>query len=131
MSFSMNFTIDADLEKRTVLAKIYGVWKKETAEEYHAEFRKVAQPLIDSGKEWAKIVNLSNWKSSYPEMVKVIGEHMRWTKDNGNTLSVYVIDNPITRNQLKKMFHIGGTAKSSKTVRTLKEAEKILADNGF
>ena len=129
MTFSMHFTVEADLDRRVVISKIYGVWKKETAEEYHSEYKKVAEPLI--GKEWAKIVNLSNWKSSYPEMVKVIGEHMRWSLDNGNVLSVYIIDNPITRNQLKKMFHLGGTGKLSKTVRTREEAEKFLTDNGF
>jgi hypothetical protein len=129
MSFNMHFTIDVDLDRRLVISKIYGVWKKETANDYHDEFKIVAEPLI--GKEWAKIVNLSNWKSSYPEMTKVIGEHMRWSSENGNVLSVYIIDNPITRNQLKKMFHIGGTGKLSKTVRTREEAEKYLIENGF
>jgi len=131
MSFSMNFTIDADLDRRLVIAKIYGIWKKETAEEYHNAFKEEAEPLIKSGREWAKVVNLSNWKSSYPEMVRVIGQHMRWTSENGNTISIYIIDNPITRNQLRKMFHIGGTGKSSKTVRTPEEAEKVLREHGF
>lgn len=131
MSFSMHFTIDAEPERRLITAKIYGIWKKETAEEYHAAFRKEAEPLVQAGQEWAKIVNLSNWKSSYPEMIRVIGEHMRWSTENGNVLSIYIIDNPITRNQLKKMMQIGGTSKSSKTVRTMKEAEQILAEYGF
>ena len=131
MSFSMHFTIDADLDRNLVISKIYGVWKKETAEDYHTEYKEVAAPLVEKGEKWAKIVNLSNWKTSYPEMDKVIGEHMRWSSENGNVLSVYVIDNPITRNQLKKMFHIGGTGKLSKTVRTLQEAEKFLTENGF
>lgn len=131
MSFSMYFMIDADPDRRLVTSKIYGVWKKETAEEYHQEYKEVAKPVLETGKPWAKVVNLSNWKSSYPEMVKVIGEHMRWSSENGNVLSVYIIDNQITKSQLKKMFHIGGTGKVSKTVRTWEEAEKILAENGF
>jgi hypothetical protein len=64
-------------------------------------------------------------------MTKVIGEHMRWSIQNGNVLSVYIIDNPVTRNHLKKMFHIGGTGKISKTVKTREEADKIIAESGF
>ena len=46
-------------------------------------------------------------------------------------LSVNIIDNQITRNQLKQMFRIGSTGKMSKIVRTQQDAEKILAENGF
>jgi hypothetical protein len=127
----MHFTIDVDLERRVIISKIYGMWKKETAEEYHAEYREEAEPLVKSGKEWARVVNLSNWKSSYPEITRIIGDLMRWSSENGNVLSVYIIDNPVTRNQLKKMFHHGGTGKISKTVRTREEADKILAEQGF
>lgn len=127
----MHFTIDADLDRRLVVSKIYGIWKKETAEEYHAEYKVEADPLVRSGKEWARIVNLSNWKSSYPEIIRIIGDLMRWSSQNGCVISVYIIDNPVTRNQLKKMFHIGGTGKISKTVRTREEADKIIAELGF
>jgi hypothetical protein len=127
----MHFTIDADVDRSLITSKIYGVWKKETAEDYHAEYKEVAKPILETGKPWAKVVNLSNWKSSYPEMTKVIGEHMRWSSQNGNVLSIYIIDDPITRNQLKKMFQIGSTRKLSKTVRTREEAEKLLVENGF
>lgn len=129
MSFSMNFTIDIDEPRRVMLVKIYGVWKRETARSYHDEFKQVAQPLM--GKEWAKIINLTNWKSSYPEMIKVIGEHMRWSQENGNTVAVYVIENPITKNQLKKMFSAGSTKSISKMVRSREEADRILAEYGF
>ena len=129
MSFSMYFTIDADIERKLIIEKIYGTWTRETARLYHEEFRKVVAPLI--GGQWAKIINLSNWKSSYPEMVKVIGDHLRWCRENGMVLSVNVIANPITRAQLKKMFAIGNTRKISKIVRTMEEAEAVLAEHGF
>ncbi|MCK5125886.1 MAG: hypothetical protein KAR42_06490 [candidate division Zixibacteria bacterium] len=129
MSFSMNFTVDLDEDRRLMNVKIYGIWKRETARSYHDEFREVAQPLV--GKEWAKIINLSNWRPSYPEMDKVIGDHMRWSKKNGNTLAIYIIDNPVTKNQLKKMFSHGSTGPISKMVKSREEAEKILVEHGF
>jgi len=126
---SLNFTIDVDLERNLIIEKIYGTWKRETAMEYHKEFLAVAEPLI--GKKWAKIINLVNWKSSYPEMIRVIGEHLKWCHENGMVLSVNVIDNPVTKNQLKKMFAIGGTTAISKIVRSPEDGEKILTENGF
>jgi hypothetical protein len=129
MSFSLHFTIDADLDRRLIIEKIYGTWKKETADEYHEEFVKVAQPL--TGSKWAKVINLTNWKSSYPEMVSVIGNHLRWCRENGMILSVNIIENPVTRSQLKKMFALGNTGPISEIVRNEQDAEKILAENGF
>jgi hypothetical protein len=129
MSFSLHFNIEADLERRIIYEKIYGTWKKDTAVEYHEEFRRVAAPLI--GGNWAKLINLSNWKSSYPEINKVIGDHLQWCRENGMVLSVNIIDNPITKTQLKKMFTAGGTAGISKLVKSLDEGEKILSQHGF
>jgi hypothetical protein len=129
MSFSLNFVIDADIERRVMSSKIYGVWKRETALHYHNDYIEEAAPLI--GQKWAKIVNLSNWKPSYPEINKILGEHMRWSKENGNTLAIYVIDNPVTRSQLKKMFSAGDTGTISKIVKTREDAEKILIEHGF
>ncbi len=129
MTISMNFTIDADPERRLMVEKIYGTWDIETAREYRDEFREVAKPLI--GGKWAKLIDLIKWKSSYPEMVRVIGEHLRWCRENGMALSVNIIENRVTINQLKKMFAIGGTTGISRIVRTREEAEKILRENGF
>lgn len=129
MAFSMYYTIDADPDRRLMVEKIYGTWKRETAESYHRDFMEAARPLI--GQKWAKIINLHNWKSSYPEMVEVIGEHLRWCRENGMVLSVNIIDNQITRNQLKQMFRIGNTGQMSKIVRTQQDAEKILTESGF
>ncbi|MBN2226524.1 MAG: hypothetical protein JW763_04090 [candidate division Zixibacteria bacterium] len=129
MSLSLNFTIEADVDRRLIVEKIYGIWKKETAEEYHQEFVKTAQPLI-AGK-WAKLINLGNWKTSYPEVVEIVGDHLRWCRENGMVLSVNVIENPITLNQLKRMFEHGATAKISRIAKTMQEGERILRENGF
>lgn len=129
MSFSLNFHIEANLERRVIYEKIYGLWKKETAVEYHEEFMRVAEPLI-KGK-WAKLINLSNWKTSYPEINAIVGEHLRWCRENGMVLSINVIENPITKTQLKKMFTAGGTGPISKLVRSQEDGEKLLTQNGF
>ncbi len=126
---SMNFTIDLDEERRVVFAKIYGIWKKETAQAYHEEYIKVAQPLM--GKKWAKLTNLTTWKSSYPEIVEVLGEHMRWCQEQGAEFSIYVIDNPVTQSQLQKMVESGSARSITRLVRTFEEGDKFLKELGF
>ena len=129
MSFSLNFTIDVDAERKIVMEKIYGTWKKETATSYDEAYRKAAEPLL--GEKWAKVVNLTNWKVSYPDIIEMVGQHLRWCRQNGMVLSVNIIDNPVTTNYLKKMFSFGATEDISVIVRTPEEAQKILAEHGF
>jgi hypothetical protein len=129
MTFSMNFTIEADLDRRLIREKIYGIWKEETAILYHEEYKRVAEPLV-KGK-WAKLVDLSNWKSSYPEVVDRIGKHLCWCVGNGMVWSVNIIDNPVTIMQLERMLAIGGTSEISKMFKTIVDGDKFLKENGF
>ncbi len=129
MSLNMNFTIETDAKRRVITEKIYGIWKKETAEKYHKEYMEEAKPLL-KGK-WAKVINLCNWKPSYPEVIDIVSEHLDWCRANGMVLSINIIDNPLTINQLKKMFQGGGTSNISRVVKTAQEGEKILRENGF
>ena len=129
MQLSMHYTIDTEPERRVMVEKIYGTWDIATARQYHEDFKEAAGPLV--GKKWAKIVNLTSWKASHPDMIKIIGEHLKWCKDNGMVLSINIIDNPITRRKMKKMFNIGGTGDVSRMVRDRSEAERLLTQNGF
>jgi hypothetical protein len=129
MSISMNYTIEANPERKIVREKIYGIWKEHTARSYHEDFMKEAGSLTDG--RWAKLIDLRNWKSSYPDIIEIIGEHLRWCKDNGMVVSVNVIDNPVTHAQLKRMFYIGGTEGISKIFRSVDEADKYLSQEGF
>jgi len=129
MSISMNYTIEADTERKIIREKIYGIWKEETARSYHDDFVKEASGLINGN--WGKIIDLRNWKSSYPEVVDIIGEHLRWCLDNRMVLSVNIIDNPVTLSQLKRMFTLGGTREISKVFRSIKEGDRFLKENGF
>lgn len=126
---NFNFTIDPVPERKLLISKIYGIWKKETAEEYHEEYTKVVKPFLND--RWAKLTNLNNWKSSYPEIVDVLANHMKWCLDNGAVYSIYVIDNPVTLTQLSKMVKNGHVSSVTKFFKTYEEADRFLRENGF
>jgi hypothetical protein len=128
-SWNLEYTIDVDQENAVVYAKVYGQWKPETAQKYHEDFKKEVQPLL--GQPWAKIVDVSNWKTSRNEVTTVIGRHMSWSKANGVALSIYVIDNVSTFRQLNEMFVKGGTKGISHTFRTWVEGEQYLQRHWF
>jgi hypothetical protein len=126
-SWSLDFTIDVDQENAVVYAKVYGQWTAETAQRYHDDFKKEVQPLL--GRPWAKIIDVSNWKTSRNEVTSVIGRHMSWSKANGVALSIYVINNVSTYRQLNEMFAKGGTKEVSQTFRTWEEGEQYLQEH--
>ena len=126
---SFNFTVDSEPERKLMVAKIYGIWKKETAEAYLEEYMKTAEPFV--GDKWARLTNLSNWKSSYPEIIDVLARHMHWCHQNGAIYSVYIIDNPVTHNQLSKMIKKGDVSTITKIFRTYDEGARFLKKNGF
>jgi hypothetical protein len=64
-------------------------------------------------------------------VIDIIAEHLDWCRQNGMVLAINVIDNPLTINQLKKMFQGGGTLEISRMVKTIQEGERILRENGF
>jgi len=124
--WNFEFSFDVDRKNHIIFEKIYGQWKKETAEEYHREFVKMVTPLVK--KPWAKVVDLLNWKTSYPEVVAMIGEHLTWCRENNMLLSINVIDNTSTFRQLSKMFTGGGTEGLSRTFRNRSQAEQFLRE---
>ena len=128
-SWSLEYTIDVDTENAVVYVKIYGQWTAETAQRYHEEFKRDVQPLLD--KPWAKLVDLTSWKTSRNEVTNVIGRHMAWLKANNVALSIYVINNVSTFRQLNEMFIKGGTKDISHTFRTWEEGERFLQANWF
>jgi len=128
-SWSLEYTIDVDEVNAVVYIKVHGRWQAETAERYHADFKKDMEPLL--GKPWAKIADLTNWKTSRNEVTGVIGKHMAWSKENKVALSIYVINNVSTFRQLNEMFIKGGTKDISQTFRTYKEAEQFLKKHWF
>ena len=129
MSLSMHYNIDVDQDRKLVTAKIYGIWKEETAKNYHEDYKNAVEAL--QKEKWARLTLLTNWKSSYPEIIEIIGHHMRWCYENGAVYSIFVIDNPVTTRQLKQMIGKAGAEEYAKLFRTAAEAEKFLKENGF
>jgi hypothetical protein len=129
MNLSMHYNIEIDEDRKIVIAKIYGIWKPENARSYHEDYKEIVKPLL-KGK-WARLTNLSNWKSSYPEIIDIIGEHMQWCLGNGAQYSAYVIDNPVTTSQLKKMIGIGNAGEITRLFKTYEEADRFLREKGF
>lgn len=129
MNLSFHFNIEVDSDRKLAIAKIYGIWKKETALEYQDEYQEQVKPLLKN--TWARLTNLTNWKSSYPDIIEVLGEHMDWCHHNGAVYSVYVIDNPITTRQLKAMIAGGHIDDTAKIFSSYNEADKFLKKNGF
>jgi hypothetical protein len=123
----MDYTIDVDEVNAIVHVKVYGQWKAETAEQYHTDFIEAMKPLL--GQPWAKVVDVSAWKTSRNEVTAVIGKHMAWSRENMVALSIYVIDNVSTYRQLNEMFTKGKTKAVSQTFRTMKEAEEFIEKN--
>jgi hypothetical protein len=123
-SWRLEYSIDVDSDNQIIYAKIFGLWKEDAAESYHADFKAALEPLM--AKPWAKLIDLSNWKTSYPEVVDVIGKHMDWSMKHNCALSIYVLNNTSTFRQLNQMFAKGGVKDVAMTFRTMVEAEKYL-----
>jgi hypothetical protein len=123
------YVLDADVDNAIMYEKIYGVWKIQTAESYNTDYREEAKELVK--KPWAKLIDLSNWKTGSPEVIEKIGEHLEWCRKNNMIWSVNIINNPVTFSQLQKMFSRGGTKNISKTFRTREEGERFLKQQGF
>jgi len=85
-SWRLEYLIDVDEENQIVYEKIFGVFRPETAVSYKKDFEEKVSPIID--KPWIKLVDLNNWKSSYPEVIETIGKHLLWCKNNNMVWSV-------------------------------------------
>ena len=60
------FNIDVDEPNQLVYVKIYGIWREDSAYSYLEEFKKEVAAII--GKPWARLVDLSNWKTASDEV---------------------------------------------------------------
>lgn len=125
--WSLEYSFDVDEKNAIIYAKVHGIWKKQTAINYHEDFKEEVKPILD--RPWAKLIDLSNWRTSYPEVIEVIGRHMDWSRQHNVALSIYVLNNPSTFRQLHEMFTVGGTKEVSLTFRTHEEAALYLLTN--
>lgn len=127
--WSLEYSFEVDEQGAVIYEKIHGIWKAETAAKYHEDFVSEVQPLLHSN--WVKVVDLTNWRTSYPEVIEIVGQHLEWCSNNKMVLSLNILNNPSTFRQLHQMFKIGGTKDMSYTFRTHAEARKFLKENWF
>lgn len=125
----LEYSFDVDAASRMIYGKIYGIWRGETAEAYETEFKIVSEPLLK--KPWAKLIDLSNWRTASQGAIEVIGRLNKWCRVKNMEWAVYVIDNPVAYPQLTRMFEKGKYRDLARTFRTLKEAEKFLEKQGY
>lgn len=123
------YTLDLDEKNRLIYGKIYGVWKQGTGESYADELKKLAQPLVK--KPWAKIIDLSNWKTAYPEVFTIIGDLNRWCKKHNLEWTIYVVNQSVQYAQIMKMMNTGNYNSFGRTARTMAEAQKFLMEKGY
>ncbi|HKK21031.1 MAG TPA: hypothetical protein VJ983_06120 [candidate division Zixibacteria bacterium] len=127
--WAFEFSFDIDLDNGVIFEKIYGSWRLSTAQHYSEEFERETVDLIK--KPWAKLCDLSNWKTGSPEVIATIAKHLEWCRAHNMIWSVNIINNTVTYSQLQKMFERGGTKGMSKTFRTREEGGKFLKEQGF
>jgi len=128
-TWHFEFNVDVDAPNQLVYIKIYGVWREDTARSYHTDFKKAVTPIID--KPWARLIDLTNWRTASDDVIEIIGEHIEWCRENNCACAAYIIDNPITYGQLMRMIEKGQAKETAKTFRTRQEAEKFLQEQGF
>lgn len=125
--WSLEYSFDVDRKNAVIYVKIHGIWKPATAESYHEDFKEEVAPILD--RPWAKLIDLTNWRTSYPGVIDVIGKHMDWCRKRNLAYALYVLNNPSTFRQLHEMFTAGGTKEVSQTFRTNEEAMLFLKSN--
>jgi len=125
----LEYLIDVDEENRIVYEKIFGIFRPETAVSYKEDFEEKVAPIID--KPWVKLIDLNNWKPSYPEIIETIGGHLLWCKEHNMVWSVNIINNKVTYGQLMRMFSQGMTREISRTFRKMEDGEAFLKEQGF
>ncbi|MCK4574110.1 MAG: hypothetical protein KAU36_07050 [candidate division Zixibacteria bacterium] len=128
-SWHFQYNIDADVEHSIVYEKIYGVWQVDTARSYAEDFKEEAKEIIK--KPWVKMIDLMNWKTASPEVIDVVGQHLRWCAEHNMVLSVNILNNTVTYGYLQRMFARGATKDISKTFRSRHEAVQFLKQQGY
>jgi hypothetical protein len=127
--WSFNFTIEIDLDAHIAYNKIFGVWRLQTAQDFHEQFRRDVEPLVK--KPWVRVVDLINWRMGTPEMVDEIGKHMKWCRAHNMIMQVHVVNDPVRYGQLQRMFEKGEVKDISKVFRTRVEAQRFLREQGY
>lgn len=117
-------------EQRVVLAVVNGSWDRTTAEEYAAEFRRQAAPLL--GSDWAHIVYLDQWQLGVPEIEPVIQHLVQWCISNQLRYAAQIYcPHMVKMYQLERMIVDRTDAFERRVYPTEAGAFAWLAEKGF
>ncbi len=129
LNWNFQHNIQIDEENKIVYSKIFGVWRGDTAKAYAEDYKEKVAGMID--QPWAKFTDLQKWKMSTPEVVSILGLHMKWCSENNMEWQVFVINDPIRYGQLQKMIDKGKVRKKTAIFRNSFEAVKFLKEKGY
>lgn len=117
-------------EQQVLLAAVNGSWDRNTAEEYAAEFRRLAAPLV--GTDWAHIVYLDQWQLGVPEIEPVIRELVRWCIDSKMRYAAQIYcPHMVKKYQLERMIIDHTDVFERRVYPTQEEAFQWLTAKGF
>lgn len=115
--------------RKLIEEKIVGMWDVPMAHQYIKDFKDRARPLL--GAPWALLTDLTDWKTSIPEIVELIGNQLGWQMENNMKANANIIPNPSQRLQFKRMVKEGGVEDVCFVFATREDADAFLKEKGF
>lgn len=89
-----------------VVAKLYGSWNEEAANEYGNALKQQVKSL--KGRSWCRVVDFSDYELHTPEVAGAIRRFTRWAEQNGCIFHCYIFSNFLQRETVKQMFKPAG-----------------------
>lgn len=129
MDWNFQHKITIDRDEKIVYVKIFGVWRGDIAKGFKEDFQEKITPMIE--EPWAKLTDLQKWKMSTPEVVNILGAHMKWCSENNMQWQVFLINDPVRYGQLQKMMDKGRVRKKTAIFRNMFEAVNFLKEKGY
>jgi len=124
-----NYTLSIIPGTNIILDRSKGSWKKETADTFCEDFKEIAGKLVQSGQKWAKLCDLSQWKTSTPEAVEALQEHLRWSGENGMAFAAFIMPLALERMQQQRIVRGGPLEGKVEYFETEEEARDWLLEN--
>ncbi len=117
-------------EQQVIMAIANGSWDRRTAEEFSAEFIRLAQPL--SQAPWAHLVYLDNWQLGVPEIEPVIKNLVQWCISHKLSYAAQIYcPHMVKQYQLERMIIDSTEVFERRVYPTQEAAFAWLAEKGF
>jgi hypothetical protein len=104
-----------------VVAKLYGTWNEEAANEYGNALKQQVKSL--KGRYWCRVVDFSDYELHTPEVAGAIRRFARWAEQNGCIFHCYIFSNLLQREAVKQMLKPAG--QQHRNTATIDEAPTV------